>query len=260
VLSGDGAASLYGRGVEDSSALAARLAAVTERVAGACRSAGRDPRDVRILLATKTQPAELVRQVFALPGASGMLRGENRVQELTAKGADLADLAIPTHLIGPLQSNKINAALRWVDGVESVASLDLAEAMSSRLEPGRVLEVMIQVNVSGEATKSGVAAEGAGELAQQVAELPGLKLTGFMTIGANTPDQSQVRAGFSRLAAVRDRAVAAGLGDRLELSMGMSGDLEAAIAEGATIVRVGTAVFGARPLAGAPDRGGGQSC
>ncbi len=227
-------------------AIADRLVQVRERVAAAEAAAGRPAGSVRVLLATKTQPAELIAAVLALPEATGMLRGENRVQELVAKGPALAGLAVPTHLIGPLQSNKINAALRWVDAVESVASVELAHALASRLEPGRTLEVMIQVNVSGEPTKSGVAIGDALPLAQSVAEIPGLMVTGFMTIGANTPDQAVVRDGYARLAAIRDRAVDAGLNTAVELSMGMSGDLEAAIAEGATIVRVGTAVFGPR--------------
>lgn len=227
-------------------AIADRLVQVRERVAAAEAAAGRPAGSVRVLLATKTQPAELIAAVLALPEAAGMLRGENRVQELVAKGPALAGLAVPTHLIGPLQSNKINAALRWVDAVESVASVELAHALASRLEPGRTLEVMIQVNVSGESTKSGVAVDDALPLAQAVAEIPGLMVTGFMTIGANTPDQAVVRDGYARLAAIRDRTVDAGLNTAAELSMGMSGDLEAAIAEGATIVRVGTAVFGPR--------------
>ncbi|MCE1173385.1 MAG: YggS family pyridoxal phosphate-dependent enzyme [Propionibacteriales bacterium] len=227
-------------------AIADRLARLRERVAVAEQAAGRPAGSVRVLLATKTQPAELIAATLALPEAAGMLRGENRVQELVAKGPALAGLGVPTHLIGPLQSNKINAALRWVDGIESIAGLDLAHAVASRLEPARLLEVMIQVNVSGEPTKSGVATDEAVQLALAVAELPGLAVTGFMTIGANTPDQSVVRSGYAQLAAIRDQALGAGLSTATELSMGMSGDLEAAIAEGATIVRVGTAVFGPR--------------
>lgn len=224
-----------------------RLRAVVARVRAAEQASGRSAGAVKVLLATKTQPAEIVRAVFELPEAVGMLRGENRVQELVAKGDALADLELPTHLIGPLQSNKINAALRWVDTVESVATIELAQALSSRLEPERVLDVMIQVNVSGEPTKSGVVPEAAVEVAQAVAELPQLRVTGFMTIGANTRDEQVIRVGYARLASVRDQAVTQGLATATELSMGMSNDLEAAIAEGATIVRVGTAVFGARP-------------
>lgn len=233
----------YRQRVED---FARRLADVRDRVDQAAAEAGRDRDEVRVLLATKTQPAQLVRQVFSLPGAAGMLRGENRVQELVAKGPENADLPISTHLIGPLQSNKINQALRWVTAIESIASIDLAERVAARLEPGRTLQVMVQVNVSGEETKHGVAPAGALELAKQVAELPGLALTGFMTIGANSPDQEFVRSGYAVLAGIREQAITQGVADHLELSMGMSNDLEAAIAEGATIVRIGTAVFGDR--------------
>lgn len=227
-------------------ALAGRLDAVLDRVAAACDVAGRARDEVQVLVATKTQPAELIRQLFALPAAAGLLRGENRVQELVAKGPALADLDVTTHLIGPLQSNKINAALRWVSGVESLASLELAAAVARRLEPGRVLDVMVQVNVSGEPTKSGVEPADALRLAEQVAELPGLRLTGFMTIGANTPDLDVVRAGYAQLRALRDAALTRGFTDAGALSMGMTNDLEAAIAEGATMVRVGTAIFGPR--------------
>lgn len=229
--------------------LASRLAGARSRVDAACSSAGRPPQDVRVLLATKTQPAALVREVFGLPTAAGMLRGENRVQELVAKGPGLADLDVETHLIGPLQSNKIPAALRWVSCVESVDSIDLGRRLASRLESGRVLDVMVQVNTSGEATKHGVDPADGLALAHELASVPGLRLTGFMTVGANTPDQARVRASYSRLRELRDAAIREGVAERLELSMGMSGDLEIAIAEGATIVRLGTAVFGPRPPA-----------
>jgi pyridoxal phosphate enzyme (YggS family) len=226
-----------------------RLAAVRRRVAAAAAAAGRDPGGIAVLLATKTQDAATIRAVLTLPAAAGLLRGENRVQELVAKGPALADLPTPTHLIGPLQSNKINAALRWVTCVESVASDRLADALSARVGPDHRLDVMVQVNVSGEETKHGVTPDGALALAHHVGTLPGLRLTGFMTIGAHTDDETVVRAGFATLRAIRDTAVADGLTTATHLSMGMTGDLEAAIAEGATIVRVGTAVFGPRPPA-----------
>lgn len=229
--------------------VAERLTAVRERVNAACASAARPAGSVRVMLATKSQSAGLIREAFESSAACGVLRGENRVQELVAKGAELAGLGVETHLIGPLQSNKVNAALRWVTCVESVDSLELGRRLASRLEPGRVLDVMVQVNVSGEPTKHGVESKGALALARGVASTPGLRLTGFMTIGANTPDQDRVRTGYALLRQLRDEAVADGLADLLELSMGMSGDLEIAIAEGATIVRLGTAVFGPRPAA-----------
>lgn len=245
------------------SGIPARLAAVHGRVDAAARAAGRDPGEVRVLLATKTQDAETVlagvRAAADLAAAAGddrpVLVGENRVQELVAKAPALADLVaagrVETHLIGHLQKNKVNQVLATATAVDSVDSLALARALSTRCErDGRTLDVLVQVNVSGEESKSGVAPEDAAGLAVDVAALPGLRLTGFMTIGARSDDEVLVRAGFARLRAVRDDVVASGApgtADARELSMGMTGDLELAVAEGATVVRVGTAVFGARP-------------
>ena len=234
--------------------LTARLAAVHARVDAAAQAAGRSPRDVALLLATKTQDAATVRAAVEADRALGtgrrLLCGENRVQELVAKGPALADLHVPYHLIGPLQSNKVNAALRWAGAIDSVESLDLARRLAERrAAPEGDLDVMVQVNVSGEASKHGVAPGGAVALALAVAALPGLRLTGFQTIGALAPDPLVVRAGFAALRAVRDEVVASrapGTADASELSMGMTGDLELAVAEGATIVRIGTAVFGPR--------------
>ncbi len=227
--------------------LTARLARVRARIAAAESAAGRPPGSVRLLLATKTQDAAAVRAALradaaaAADGAHRVLLGENRVQELVAKAPELTDLAPELHLIGPLQSNKVNAALRWASCVQSVDTLALAERLDRRCAAtDRTLDVMVQVNVSGESTKSGVAPEDAVELARAVRALDRLRLTGLMTIGAHSPDDARVRAGFARL-----RSLGAELGT-VELSMGMSRDLEAAVAEGATIVRVGTAVFGAR--------------
>jgi len=206
-------------GVDDD--LLARLAAVRDRVTRAALDAGRAPDEVRLLLATKTQPADTIRaavqahRVLA-PGAP-LLLGENRVAELVAKAPALADLGVPYHLIGPLQSNKMAAALRCADGIDSVDSQRLAERLAARCaEAGRTLDVMVQVNVSGEATKHGVTPDDAGAFAAEVAAMDGLHLGGAATVQA------------------------------VELSMGMSGDLELAICEGATIVRIGTAVFGPR--------------
>lgn len=227
-----------------------RLARVRARIAAAESAAGRSPGSVRLLLATKTQDAAAIRAALLADAAASatsagaghrVLIGENRVQELVAKAPDLAGLASELHLIGPLQSNKVNAALRWATCVQSVDSVALAERLDRRCAAeGRTLDVMVQVNVSGEPTKSGVAPAEAEDLADRVRALDRLRLRGLMTIGANSADQGLVRQGFARL---RD------LGDRIgtaELSMGMSRDLEAAVQEGATIVRVGTAVFGAR--------------
>ncbi|MFI2101702.1 YggS family pyridoxal phosphate-dependent enzyme [Isoptericola sp. NPDC019693] len=248
------------------SGIPARLAAVHDRVADAARAADREPREVRVLLATKTQDAETVlagvRAALERAAAAGddrpVLIGENRVQELVAKAPALADLVgagrVEAHLIGHLQKNKVNQVLSSATAVDSVDSLAIARALSTRCErDGRTLDVLVQVNVSGEESKSGVAPDDAAALAVDVAALPGLRLSGFMTIGARLGehrDEALVRAGFARLREIRDGVLAGGApgtADARELSMGMTGDLELAVAEGATVVRVGTAVFGARP-------------
>lgn len=223
--------------------LDARLARVRDRIAAAESAAGRPTGSVRLLLATKTQEAAAVRAALlaAAEATPPVLVGENRVQELVAKAPELADLRPELHLIGPLQSNKVNAALRWADCVQSVDSTALAERLHRRCAVlDRTLDVLVQVNVSGESTKSGAAPADVLRLAEIVRSFDRLRLRGLMTIGANTTDEALVRSGFARL---RE------LGDQLgtsELSMGMSRDLEAAVTEGATIVRVGTAVFGTR--------------
>ncbi|NUU18376.1 YggS family pyridoxal phosphate-dependent enzyme [Cellulomonas humilata] len=231
--------------------IAGRLAQVRGRVAQAAIDAGRDPADVRLLLATKTQPVERVREALDAdararaddPTLAAVLVGENRVQELVAKGPSLAGLTA-LHLIGPLQSNKVNAALRWASCIESVASIDLAERLSARATDP--LDVYVQVNVSGEDTKHGVEPAEAVAFAGAVAALPNLRVAGLMTVGARSDDPAVVRAGYALLRGLRDELVASGTQTATELSMGMSGDLELAIAEGATLVRVGSAVFGAR--------------
>lgn len=226
----------------------ARLGGVRERIAAAERAAGRATGSVRLLLATKTVPTPLVRAAIA---AGVDLIGENRVQELVAKGPEIAGLPVEIHLIGHLQGNKVNPALRWASCVQSVDSLEIAARLAERsADAGRVLDVLVQVNVSGEATKFGVLPDAASDVALEVAALAGLRLRGLMTIGANSPDPGLVRAGYAVLRELRDGVVGSGsigAGEATGLSMGMSGDLELAIAEGATIVRIGTAVFGARP-------------
>jgi hypothetical protein len=235
------------------SAAQRRLAEVRQRIARAAVAADRDPADVRLLLAAKTMPTDVVRAVVE---AGGDLLGENRVAELVEHAPALADLHPEIHLIGHLQSNKIAAALPWVSCIQSVDTPTLAERLSRRCAAlGRDLNVMVQANVSAEPTKHGTMPDDAASLAEAVAALPHLRLTGFMTIGANSRDETVVRSGYARLREVRDEVVGSGLPGTAaarELSMGMSGDLELAIAEGATIVRVGTAVFGPRTRATAP--------
>lgn len=231
--------------------VADNLARLRARIDAAAVAAGRDPSGVRLLVATKTQDAPTVLEAL---DAGVDLIGENRVQELVAKAPALADRVaagtVAVHMIGHLQRNKVNQVLATATCVESVDSADVAAALATRCAAvGRTLDVLVQVNVSGEETKAGVAPDAAAPFAYSVATMPGLRLTGFMTIGAHSDDEALVRAGFARLRAVRDEVLASGrpgTADARELSMGMTGDLELAIAEGATIVRVGTAVFGPR--------------
>lgn len=230
------------------------LARVRERVDAAAAAAGRDPGQVAVLLAVKTVPVARIREAVV---AGGTLLGHNRAQELAAVEPELADLPHTTHFIGHLQSNKVNQVLRWASCVQTLDSLALAQrldrARARQLADGvadRPLDVLIQVNTSGEATKSGVEPAAATDLAAAVGAMASLRLRGFMTIGANSPDTGLVRASYDALAQVRDAVVRSGepgTEEADELSMGMSGDVEIAVAAGSTMVRVGSAVFGARP-------------
>ncbi len=218
--------------------------AVTARVAGAARAAGRDPASIRVLAVSKTFPVEAIRAAYAL-GQRAF--GENYVQEARAKMAALSDLAaIEWHLIGPLQGNKARLAAAnfdWVETIERAQIAERLEAMRGRELPP--LNVCVQVNISGEAGKSGCTPESAYDLAQEVARRPRLTLRGFMGIAAETDDVARQRAQFRVLRSLFDRARASGLAVDT-LSMGMSADMEAAIAEGSTLVRIGSALFGAR--------------
>ncbi|WP_420121260.1 YggS family pyridoxal phosphate-dependent enzyme [Nakamurella sp.] len=227
--------------------VAARLADVRGRVRAAALAAGRDPAQIRILLATKTLPPAVIRAAIA---AGGTLIGENRVQEVLAKADELADVPHETHFIGHLQSNKVTMVLPHISCLQTLDSAALADRLQARLETmDRGLDVLVQVNVSGEATKSGVPPAEVADLVAAIARHPRLVLRGFMTIGLNSPDRAAVRRGYAELAGIRARAAAEGwpgAAVATELSMGMSGDYADAIAEGATIVRLGSAVFGPR--------------
>jgi pyridoxal phosphate enzyme (YggS family) len=218
--------------------------AVAERIDRAARDAGRATGTVRLLAVSKTFPAAAVRAVYA---TGQRAFGENHVQEGAAKRLALADLTdVEWHLIGPLQGNKTRLAAATFDWVESVDRLKIAERLSAQRPADMApLNVCVQVNVSGEATKSGVAPAEAVALALAVASLPRLRVRGIMGIPAPTADPARQRLQFRRLRECLDQCVAAGLPTDT-LSMGMSADLEAAIAEGSTQVRVGTAIFGAR--------------
>jgi hypothetical protein len=220
------------------------LQATRERIDAAARAAGRDPAAVTLLAVSKTFPATAV---AAARAAGQRCFGENYVQEAVAKIEALAGLAdIEWHLIGPLQSNKAKLAAERFDWVQSVDREKIARALAAARPPDRPpLSVCVQVNVSGEATKSGVRPDEALALATVVAALPRLRLRGIMGIPEPTADPAQARSQFRALADCFRRCREAGLAVDT-LSMGMSADLESAIAEGATMVRVGTAIFGAR--------------
>jgi PLP dependent protein len=223
--------------------IADNLQAVRARIDAAARAAGRDAKDIRILAVSKTWPAGRVREA-ALAGQRAF--GENYVQEGVGKIGELAGLGLEWHFIGPLQSNKTSAVAEAFDWVHSVDRLKIAERLSAQRPPGKPpIDVCIQVNVSGEATKSGCAPDETMALARAVAVLPRLRLRGLMAIPEPVDDTVRQRAPFAQLAALAAELRSAGIPVDT-LSMGMSHDIEAAVREGATMVRVGTAIFGER--------------
>ena len=219
---------------------------VQERIHSACRRSGRAVEDVRMIAVSKTKPAESVRQAHA----AGLREfGENRVQEAAAKRKELEDLDAVWHLIGHLQSNKAKQACRLFDWVHSVDSLHIAEKIdSAAADLGRKMPVLIEVHLGEEASKFGVEEDDLLRLAEQLGALPSLDLRGLMTLPPFFDDPQDVRPFFRRLRELAARIEARNLpGVHMrELSMGMSHDFEVAIEEGATIVRVGTAIFGER--------------
>ncbi|WP_062378785.1 YggS family pyridoxal phosphate-dependent enzyme [Demequina pelophila] len=229
---------------------AAALADVKARVHVAEAACGRAGAGVRVLVATKSWDTAAA---LAAVRAGAQVVGESRMQELEEKGPALAEAEARVHVIGQLQRNKAATAVRFAECVQSVDSLALAERLSRLcVEAERDLDVMIQVNVSGEDSKAGVSPDDALALARAVQALPALAVTGFMTIGLKSQVEEDVRAGYRTLRGIRDTALIRSEAGTLplsaawELSMGMSTDLEWAIAEGATMVRIGTGVMGER--------------
>ncbi|MEX3630118.1 MAG: YggS family pyridoxal phosphate-dependent enzyme [Burkholderia sp.] len=225
--------------------LAASLASVHRRIDDAARSAGRQLGEVALLAVSKTFPAEAVREAHA---AGQRAFGENYVQEALDKIAALAELraSLDWHFIGPLQSNKTRAVAEQFDWVHAVDRLKIAQRLAEQ-RPAHLppLNVCVQVNVSGEASKSGAAPADAAALAREIAALPRLRLRGLMAIPEPAGGLDAQRMPHRRLRELFDMLKAEGLALDT-LSIGMSADLEAAVLEGATIVRVGTAIFGAR--------------
>jgi pyridoxal phosphate enzyme (YggS family) len=223
--------------------IASNMQAVRAAIADAAKACGRAPQDIELLAVSKTFPADAVREAYA----AGQCRfGENYLQEGLDKIVALRDLKIEWHFIGPIQSNKTRPIAEHFDWVHGIDRLKVAERLSAQrpinLPP---LQVCLQVNVSGEASKSGVPPEQVRELARGIAALPNLRLRGLMAIPAPTDDVAEQRAAFAHLRILFEQLNRDGL--QLDtLSMGMSHDFPAAIAEGATLVRVGTAIFGVR--------------
>ena len=228
------------------SAIASNLQAVRARIATAAKAAGRSPETIQLLAVSKTWPLGCVLEAAA---AGQRSFGENYVQEGVDKVVETAARRLEWHFIGPLQSNKTRLVAERFDWVHSIERLKVAERLSAQrpayLPP---LHVCVQVNVSGEASKSGCAPDETRMLCEAVARLPGLRLRGLMAIPEPTADYASQCIPFRQLREIYERIRAAGL-PLDTLSMGMSHDLEAAIAEGATIVRIGTAIFGERNYA-----------
>lgn len=222
-------------------AIAENLIVVQERLSRAAERSGRRAEEIRLVAVTKTQPAEAVR---AAVEAGVREVGENYVQEAEEKLAALEPLRFTRHLIGHLQRNKAGKAAALFDVVQSVDGMELARALGRRAELlGRTLDALIEVNISGERTKFGVAPERAVDLAAEVAAVPGLRLRGLMGIGSLGAEEREVRRSFRSLAELFRQLPPE---HREVLSMGMTGDFELAIEEGSTMVRIGTAIFGAR--------------
>lgn len=223
-----------------------RLQAVQQAMQQAAERSGRHPDDIKLLLVTKTVDIQQVKQAIDL---GQTLFGENKVQELKEKAPALEACGVTWHFIGHLQTNKIGDVIRYASMIHSLDRLRLAEALNRRLErEGKIMDVLIQVNTSGEASKFGVPPEEAAKLLKAVHHYPTLRVRGLMTIGKFSSNPEDARIYFRRLRLLRDELSLLDLPnvELTELSMGMSGDFEVAIEEGATIVRVGTKIFGPR--------------
>lgn len=226
--------------------IAEALSGVRERIVAAASAAGRDPRAVTLVAVSKTHPASAVREAYA---AGQRDFGENYVQELLQKAEALQDLPdLRWHLIGHLQRNKAKQVAPLVSLLHTVDSVELSRELDKRLAaaaPGRVLPVLVEVSIAGEEQKHGLAPENLAEVLRGIEALPRLALRGLMCVPPFTEEPAGARPHFERLARLREEH--GGAARLPELSMGMTHDLEQAVAAGATLVRVGTAIFGARP-------------
>ena len=246
-IANDGALSPEDRarfGPDPQATFARNLAAVEARIERACLSVGRPRASVRLLPVTKTVPAPILRFAWA---AGIRWFGENWIQEAAAKHAQLADLAVDWSIVGHLQTNKVKYVTRFAREFHALDSVRLAEALDARLaREGRTLDVYVQVNTSGEASKYGLAPEALSDFVAGLPRFTRLRPRGLMTLALFSAEAERVRPCFQLLRRLRDEAVKQNSA-LTELSMGMSGDFEEAIAQGADVVRVGEAIFGKRP-------------
>ncbi|MFT3943412.1 MAG: YggS family pyridoxal phosphate-dependent enzyme [Ancrocorticia sp.] len=227
--------------------IAGRFARLQEQVHGVEAAAGRTEGSVQIELAAKYQAPE---RVLAALQADGTLLGHNIIQQLEASETALAAASAPahrTHVIGHVQKNKAAKALRYSQCIETVDSFKLAARLGRLWGEQHPFDIMIQVNSSGAQSQYGRDPERVLDLAGRIAELPNLRIIGLMTIGAHTDETSEIARSFQIVRELRDELQRAGIASATELSMGMTHDMDIAIAEGSTIIRVGTAVFGPRP-------------
>lgn len=225
--------------------IVSNIADIRSRIVAACQRCGRDPRSVRLVAVSKTHPAASVEEAA---GAGQEIFGENYVQEFATK-ADVVNAPVQWHFIGSLQSNKVKYLAGRVAMIHSVDRLSLAEELDRQWgKLGRTLEILIEINLGDEVSKGGTSAGEAIELVQSIAALPHLKICGLMALPPYLDDAEAVRPYFRRLRELASRIEACAIPGVVmrELSMGMSHDFEVAIEEGSTLVRVGTAIFGAR--------------
>lgn len=220
------------------------IVSIKSRIRAAAENSGRNPNEIKLLLATKTV---LSQNIITAIKTGETLIGENKIQELKDKYEELKNTPHQTHFIGHLQTNKIKEVIKYADCIQSVDRLELAEKLQKRLEfENRTLDVFIQVNTSYEESKFGISPENALTFAQHIKQLDRLNIKGLMTIGLFSAETEKVRKCFQLLKNIQLQMLEKDLPID-ELSMGMSNDLETAIEEGSTIIRVGTAIFGKRP-------------
>jgi pyridoxal phosphate enzyme (YggS family) len=224
----------------------ARIEAIRQRIAQAAHRCGRRPETIRLVAVTKTVEASRIQEAV---DAGARIVGENYIQEARDKHRTLQDVAVSWHFIGHLQANKAKYAVEFFDLIHSVDSLKLAQALNRQAAKlGKVQSVLIQVNVAGEASKFGVSPDGVGPLVAAIAPLSNVSVQGLMTMPPFFDQPERVRPFFAQLRQIAqqlENAHIPGLSMR-ELSMGMTGDFEVAVEEGATLVRIGTAIFGQR--------------